>query len=150
MKKLLLSFGLLMLAACGSGDSSSGAGEPTMAGSMIPEILLGTYTGTVNLEASALGLSKRFSYPITVTVTSDGVVRIDGDDPGETGSTGITDAGDFVGSIEIVEDDCSGTISVTGKVDGVTATGTVSGSGTCSEGSLDVDVELTGDFNATK
>ena len=43
-----------------------------------------------------------------------------------------------------------GTIGVVGTVDGTTASGTVEGSGECEVSGIDVDVELTGTFTATK
>ena len=150
MKNTLLILTFALLAACGGGDSSSGAGAPTVAGDMLPANFVGIYTGVLNLEASALGIRERDSFPITITVTADGMLRFDGDDPDETVTVGVTNAGEFSASLPIDEDPCTGTISVSGRIDGTNATGTVEGDGTCIEGSLTVDVELSGDFNATK
>lgn len=151
MKKLLLIASLVLLGSCGGGDSSSGgAVDPTAPGSMIPASFVGTYSGTLNLVASALGLEERDSFPITITVTSDGMLRFDGDDPDETVTVGVTNDGNFAASITINEDPCEGTINVTGTVDGTTASGTVNGEGSCEDGPLSIDVELSGDFSATK
>ena len=81
---------------------------------------------------------------------ANGTVRFDGDDPDETFTVGVTNAGDFAGTANIMEDDCSGTINVVGRVDGTTASGSVDGEGTCNVNGLSLDVELSGDFNATK
>lgn len=117
---------------------------------MIPANFVGTYTGSLNLVASALGIEERDSFPITITVTADGMLRFDGDDPDETVTVGVTNDGDFSASISITEDPCEGTISVTGTVNGTTASGTVDGEGSCELSGLNVDVELSGDFSANK
>ena len=150
MKKIILSFCLLFLSACGGGDSSSGAGDNTTPGENIPANFVGTYTGTLNLTASAAGLTESDSFPITVTVMANGMVRFDGDDPDETFTVGIANSGEFTGSITVVEDECSGTLSVTGRVDGSVANGTVTGDGKCTVSGVEISVTLSGDFNATK
>ena len=150
MKKIIVSFCLLFIAACGGGDSASGAGDSTNPGQNIPANFVGTYTGTLNLTASAVGLTESDSFPITVTVLSNGTVRFDGDDPDETFTVGITNAGDFSGTISIVEDECSGTLSVTGRVDGSQATGDVTGDGQCTVNGVNLSVTLRGDFRAIK
>ncbi|MFT5572324.1 MAG: hypothetical protein ACI9FR_001247 [Cryomorphaceae bacterium] len=151
MKKIFLIISIAFLSACGGGDSSSGAAvDPTTAGTMIPANFVGTYIGTLNLEASALGITESDSFAITITVTADGMLRFDGDEPDETVTVGVTNAGDFSASLSITEDPCTGTINLVGTVDGTTASGTVSGEGTCSEGGLTVDAELSGNFSASK
>lgn len=142
---------LMLLAACGGGGSSSGAGvEPTEAGQNIPDNFVGVYRGDVNFTATAAGLSESASFPITITVFADGTVRFDGDDPEETFTVGLTNSGDFAGNISIDEGDCSGQLAVVGMVDGSAASGTVEGEGECTVSGLDVDVALSGDFNAVK
>ena len=141
---------LAMLAACGGGDSSSGAVEATLPGSNTPASFVGVYTGTLNLRAEALGLTETDSVAITITVLSNGTIRFDGDDEDETFTVGVTDNGNFSGNIEINEDPCVGTVGVTGVVNGTTASGTVQGQGTCISNGLSIDVDLTGDFSANK
>lgn len=150
MKKIIVSFCLLFITACGGGDSSSGAGDNTSPGESIPANFVGTYTGTLNLTASAVGLTESDSFSITVTVMSDGTVRFDGDEPDETFTVGITNAGDFSGSITVTEDECSGTLSVTGRVDGSQASGSVTGDGQCTVNGVNLSVTLRGDFSASK
>jgi hypothetical protein len=150
MKKIIVSFCLLFIAACGGGDSSSGAGDSTNPGQNIPANFVGIYTGVLNLTASAVGLTQSDSFPITVTVLANGTVRFDGDDPDETFTVGITNSGDFSGTILIVEDECSGTLSVTGKVDGSQASGDVTGEGECTVNVVNLSATLRGDFNASK
>lgn len=142
---------LALLSACGGGSSSSGSGvEPTPPGENIPANFVGIYRGQLNLRAAAIGTSESASFPITVTVSADGMVRFDGDEPEETFTVGLTNAGEFAGNISIIEGDCAGQLAVQGQVDGSTATGTVAGEGTCRISGIDVDVELNGDFSAIK
>ena len=142
---------IFLLPACGGGSSSSGADiEPTVAGQNIPANFIGVYTGTLNVRIEASGLSESDSFPITVTVTSDGMVRFDGDDPDETFTVGLTNQGEFAGNLPVMESDCTGQVAVQGRVDGTTASGTVIGSGDCEVSGLRLDVDLSGDFNATK
>ena len=146
---LILTINLFVLSACGGGGSSSGV-DPTVAGENIPAIFVGVYKGTLNLTAKAIGVTESDSFEITITVFEDGTIRFDGDEPDETFTAGITNDGDFAGNITIQEDECSGTVGVTGRVDGTTATGTIDGDGECDISGLSVDVDLTGDFSATK
>ncbi|MFT4629527.1 MAG: hypothetical protein ACI9WC_000593 [Arenicella sp.] len=81
----------------------------------------------MSLTANTVGLTESDSFPITVTVLANRTVRFDGDDPDETFMVGITNAGDFTRNISVVEDECSGTLSVTGRVAGSLATGNVTG-----------------------
>ncbi len=151
IKKLLVAISLVTLAACGGGSSDSGGNvENTAPGDMLPANFVGTYTGTLNLRASAAGLTESDSFPITITVFENGTVRFDGDDPDETVTVGIANDGNFSASVTITEDPCTGTINLTGSVDGTTARGDVSGDGSCTQNGLTVDAELSGDFNATK
>ncbi len=141
----------LTLAACGGGDSDSGGmDEPTLPGTNIPAIFVGTYSGTLTVTAAALGLSETDSFPITITVTSDGMIRFDGDDPDETFTAGLTNEGRFVGVLPVEVDECSGQLSTSGNVDGTTASGEVSGEGRCDVDGVVVTVTLEGTFTATK
>lgn len=151
MKKIILIVSMLILTACSSSDSDSGGMvTPTLPGTSIPANFAGVYTGTLNVTASALGISESNSFPITVTVTNDGMVRFDGDEPNETFTVGLTNTGDFTGNLPINEEECTGSVGTTGRVDGTNATGNVSGNGTCVISGLTVDVTLEGDFSATK
>lgn len=155
MKSILLFASVLFLSACGGGDSSSGgAVDPTAPGSMIPANFVGTYTGTVTgvITASAAGISIEESdtFPITFTVAADGNVTISSPEIDETVVVGVTNDGSFVGVISRTEDPCEATINVVGTIDGTTASGTVNGTGTCTEGLITVDATLTGEFTATK
>lgn len=148
---LFLAFTISLLVGCGGGSSSSGAAVANTApGQNLPPEFVGVYSGTLNLRADASGLSETASFPITVTVFEDGTVRFDGDEPDETFTVGVTDAGVFAGNVDISESDCSGSLAVNGQVDGSTASGTVQGEGTCVVSGLSLDVQLSGDFNAIK
>lgn len=120
--------------------------ETTPAGQNIPSNFVGVYRGTINASIRGLGLSESGSFPITVTVMEDGTVRFDGDDPDETFTTGISDAGNFSGSLQQSEDSCSGNLNGIGQVDGTNATGTVE----CEQGLIKIEAQLDGDFLATK
>lgn len=151
MKNIYIIFVCLLVVACGGGSSDSGGQvEPTTPGSSIPSNFFGKYTGTLNVSAEASGLSAKESYPITITVTEDGKVRFDGDEPDETFTVGLSNDGSFAGNLPINEDECNGTVGVTGKVDGTTASGNVSGDGKCKVKGINIDVKLKGDFSATK
>lgn len=151
LRTLLVSAVFLFLVACDDGDSDSGANvETTAPGDMFPASFAGVYSGNLNLTASAAGITQSDSFPITITVNEDATIRFDGDDPDETFTVGVQNDGTFSGSLSINEDPCSGTVSVTGRVDGTNASGNVSGSGNCTQAAVSVDVELSGDFTATK
>jgi hypothetical protein len=151
LRKVFILCSVFLLASCGGGESSSGGNaDVTTPGDMLPANFVGTYTGILNLRASAAGLSQSESVPITITVSSNGTVTFTADDPDETVTVGISNAGAFSGNLSIEEDPCTGTISVAGSVDGANASGTVEGDGSCSQNGLNIDVELDGDFSATK
>lgn len=151
MKNLLLVVLSLFLIACSGGSSDSGGMvEPTLPGTDIPASFAGTYSGILTVTASALGVTETDSFPVTVTVTNDGMIRFDGDDPEETFTVGLRNDGSFSGNLPINEDPCSGSVGVTGVVDGTTVSGSLSGSGRCSVSGLEVDVSLDGDFSASR
>lgn len=151
MMMLVGLFCLTFLVACGGGSSDSGgSSDVTTPGDMLPDNFVGVYAGTLTLTVSAAGISQSDSFAITITVNADGTVRFDGDDPDETFTAPISNAGAFGGSLNIEEDECTGSISVSGSVDGSNASGTVSGTGQCTEGGLTVDVELSGELSAVK
>jgi len=150
MKKIILSLSFLLIAACGGGSSSSGGVEESAPGQNLPANFVGTYLGMLRVTAEAAGVSESDSFEITITVFANGTVRFDGDDPDETFTVGIADDGSFSGNVDIDEDECSGSIGVTGSVDGTTASGTVEGDGECEISGITVSVELRGDFTATK
>jgi len=146
---LILSF-VFLLASCGGSSSTGAQVEESIPGTMIPASFIGVYTGTLNVTAEAIGITESDSFPITITVTDDGMIRFDGDEPDETFTVGLMDNGDFSGNLPIDVDPCEGTIGVVGTVDGTNITGTVSGEGVCEEGILELDVDLEGDFSASR
>lgn len=151
MKKIFILLASCLLVACGSGGSDSGGmTDDTLPGTNVPASFAGLYTGTATVEATALGISESDSFPINITVTEDAMVRFDGDDPEETFTVGLANDGAFSGSLPINEDPCTGTVTVTGSVDGTNASGDVSGSGRCLINGLDVDVTLEGTFSASR
>lgn len=152
MKKIFAIVSLsLFLLSCGSGGSDSGGmSEPTLPGTDVPASFVGVYSGTLNLSASALGLTESDSFPITITVTEDGLLRFDGDSPEETFTVGLENGGAFRGSLNINEEECTGSAAVSGTVDGTTASGTLSGDGECRFDGANVDVSLSGDFSASR
>jgi len=96
MKKLFLLLSFVLIAACDSGDSDSGGmAEPTLPGTDVPARFAGVYTGTLNVTAEALNITTSDSFPITITVTDDAMVRFDGDSPEETFTVGLTNGGRF-------------------------------------------------------
>ena len=142
---------LLFLSACGGGGSDSGSMvEATLPGTNVPISFIGTYQGTLNVNASALGNSISDSFPITITVNEDGTIRFDGDDPDETFTVGLQNDGVFQGNLPLDQSGCTGNVGANGQVDGNNVTGTIDGSGSCEINGLSVDVELAGDFNATR
>ena len=151
LAKITLTLSLLMLVACGGGGSFSGV-EPSIPGQNLPAIFIGVYTGTLNATIKGAGLSESDTFQITITVFANGTVRFDGDDPDETFTVGVTDAGDFSGNLraEDFNDDCTGVVGVTGNVDGTTASGTINGDGECDVSGLDIGIDVTGTFSATK
>ena len=151
IKKSILLFSFLLLTACDSGDSDSGGMDaPTLPGTDVPASFAGVYNGTLNVTAQALNITRSDSFPITITVTDDAMVRFDGDSPDETFTVGIANDGSFSGTLPIDEDECTGTATVQGSVDGTTASGTVDGTGRCLVSGLDVEVTLEGDFQASR
>lgn len=152
ISRLSVSFALaLILTACGGGGSDSGAMvEPTLPGTNVPASFAGTYQGELTVTAQALSLSETDTFPITITVTDDAMVRFDGDDPSETFTVGLANDGSFAGNLPIEVDDCSGSLNTTGRVDGVTVMGDVSGEGRCVVSGVSVTVTLTGTFTANR
>ena len=153
MKKLFIVVLSAFLFSCGSGDSDSGGmATPTLPGTDVPANFAGVYNGTLNVTASALGITESDSFPISVTVTDDAMVRFDGDSPEETFTVALENGGAFRGVLPIDEDECTGTVNVSGTIDssGTTASGTVEGSGRCIISGTTIDVELMGDFSATR
>lgn len=153
MKNLIIVFvSLLFLASCGGNSTSGAQVEESTAGTMLPAVFIGVYKGTLTVTAKAAGLTESDMFEITVTVTPDGMIKFDGDDPDETFTVGLMNNGEFSGNLAINEDPCKGTVGVTGKVNGAgtTVSGTVKGEGVCEEGILKVDVDLEGTFTATK
>lgn len=152
IKRISLVFLIVVgLAACGGGDSDSGAMvEPTLPGTNVPASFAGTYRGTLTITAQALTLTETDTFDITITVTEDAMVRFDGDDPDETFTVGLSNDGTFAGNFDVNEDECTGSLATTGRVDGTTASGDVSGEGRCDISGLSADVTLTGTFTATK
>ena len=142
----------LLLSACDIGGSSSGADqvENSTPGDMIPPEFVGVYLGTVNITAESSGLSESDSFPITITVTEDGRLRFDGDDPDETFTVGVENDGTFSGNLRIDEEDVEGVLGVMGQVDGTTASGTIVGEGVVDTGVVSLEVDVTGSFNAIK
>jgi len=151
MKKLFLLFASCFLIACSDGDSDSGTMiDDTLPGTSVPASFAGTYTGSGTVTASAIGITVTEMFPVTVVVTNDAMVRFEGDEPDETFTVGLSNDGSFAGTLPINEEECTGTASVQGMVDGVTASGTLSGSGTCNVNGSNVDVTLEGTFTATQ
>ena len=85
-----------------------------------------------------------------ITVNEDGTLRFDGDDPEETFTVGLQNDGVFQGNLPLDQMGCTGNVGVTGQVDGTNVTGDIDGSGECDIDGLNVDVELEGDFSATR
>jgi hypothetical protein len=151
MKNLLLVFASCLLIACSGGSSDSGGMvDSTLPGTNVPSSFVGTYTGNLSVTFSALGISQTESIPIIITVTSDGMVSFAGDDADQVFTVGIGNNGVFAGNLPINEDPCSGSVGVTGTVDGSNASGSVSGNGSCSVSGVEIDVTLEGTFSATR
>jgi len=145
----------LGLSACGGGSSSSGSEvEETPAGNNLPANFVGVYNGTISAEVKvtvgSLSESESNSEAIVITVSADGTIVFSIDD--EEISIGVANDGSFAGNFDLntFVEQCEGTVSVTGTVNGTIATGTVSGAGECEEGGIEGDAELEGTFSATK
>lgn len=153
LKYLILAITFAFISACGGGSSSSGGGDDpivTAPGDSIPTNFVGVYTGTLNYTISASGISESGSFPLTIDVRADGTIIVTADDETETLPVGLTNAGNFSGSVDFSEDGCTASLELSGSVDGTTASGNVSGSGECTEAGLTIDVNASGDFSATK
>lgn len=150
MKNLFLVFISIFIASCGGNSTTGAQVDESVAGMMIPANFVGVYTGTLSVTAEAAGITESDTFVITVTVTADGMIRFDGDDPDETFTVGLMDDGSFSGNLFIDEDPCEGTVGAVGVVDGTTVTGTVTGEGVCEEGVIEIDVDLDGTFSASK
>ncbi len=147
-----LLLGGLFLSGCDIGGSSSGADQVdnSIAGDMLPPEFVGVYIGTVDVRAEASGISERDTFPITITVRADGTLTFDGDDPDETFTVGIANDGTFSGNLRIDDEEVSGVLGVSGRVDGVTASGDIEGEGEVDTGVVTLAVDVTGSFSATK
>jgi len=139
---LIVVFGLLQ--ACSKGDTSVDS-RPVTDGP-VPSEFVGTYVGTLTATAKSGPLDRSTTDTITITVSSDNTLRFQGDDPEEVFVTTVGANGNFNGSLPIDLDDCSGTINVSGNVNGTVATGELGGTGKCNS----VSVGVSGNFNATK
>jgi len=139
---LIMVFGLLQ--ACGKGDTSVDS-LPVTEGA-VPSNFVGTYTGTLTATAKSGPLEESTTDTITIIVGADNSLRFQGDDPEEVFVTTIGANGNFNGSLPINVDDCTGTINVSGNVNGTVASGDLGGTGRC-EG---ISVGVSGSFNATK
>jgi len=160
MKKIVYS-GLfltsLVLTACGGGSSSDGGGSDGAGsagagsdggGTGSVAIPPGTYSGPVTVTASGGGLSETVTDTLTVVVEEDGADIDFGDVPGTVTVNGnqITAA---VPASTFNDSDvtCSGTIVVTGTVNGDTITGDISGKDIVCNG---IPITVTGDYTLTR
>ena len=119
-----------------------------MAEGDVPSQFVGTYIGTIyaTAEAELLSTEESFTEDVTIIVSEDNTITFAGDDPDEVFTTEIGSNGGFNGQLDIVDDDCSGTVNVSGTVNGSIASGDIGGDGQC----RGIDVSLTGTFSATK
>jgi hypothetical protein len=140
------------LTGCDIGGSSSGADQVdnSEAGDMLPAEFVGVYTGTIDIQAEASGIKDSDSFPVTITVSADGTLRFDGDDPDETFTVGIANDGTFSGNLRYDDKDLTGVLGVTGRVDGTTASGDIVGEGEYDTGVVTLAVDVVGSFFATK
>lgn len=139
---LFIMFGLLQ--ACGNGDTSVES-RPVTEGD-VPSEYVGTYVGTLSARAKSGALERSTSDTVTIIVSDDNRLRFQGDDPDEVFVTTVGANGNFNGSLPINYGDCSGSVQVSGNVNGVVAAGEIGGEGEC-EG---IKVGLDGEFNARK
>lgn len=143
IRSFIVSSAVLALAACGgSGSSSSGGGSNTRAFS-------GSYTGTANLRLAAQGVVVTDSVRLFVAIRSDGQMDVyfDGELAARiairsSGTFTLTDSADDAGL-----EDCSGTVTFTGRVSGNDLTGTISSNGVFCDG---IAFTASGTMNATK
>lgn len=147
MRKMIAGlFMVSMLGACGGGSStSSGAAG----GGTNGESIDGTYNGVINATAEALGISESASEPFTVTIANQTLSFV-GDDPGETFTAPIDGQGNFSGTYTYVDDECTGNITLSGAVNAPNIIGSVDGTGICRIDGTRIDVDITGDFSATR
>jgi hypothetical protein len=150
---------LFFITACGGGSSSdSGGGSSTQAetGSSTESTSSGsqsaptTYTGSVSVVLTAQGFPPvPAESPLTVVIEGDTVtLTVEGESV-----TTTLNGNAFTAPIPVPEGgsviSCTGTAVADGTVSGNTVSGTVSGSGSCSDGSQEIPVSLSGSFNAT-
>lgn len=140
----LIIVSLSLLQSCSKGKTSVDS-RPVTDGP-VPNNFVGTYVGTLSATAKSGALKKSTTDTVTITVSSDNTLRFQGDDPDEVFVTKVGQNGNFNGSLPINVSDCSGTIKVSGSVDGSVAMGQLGGSGKCKS----ISVGVSGNFNATK
>ena len=135
---------IALIQACSDGDTSVDS-LPVSEGP-VPNDFVGTYVGTLSATARSGFLEESATNPITIIVSPDNTLRFQGDDPEEVFVTTIGSNGNFNGSIPVDVDDCSGTVDVSGNVDGTVASGDLGGTGDCSG----LSVGVSGDFSAIR
>lgn len=123
----------LVVAGCDhDGDSSSGGGGSSGGGAPVNlAALAGNYSGSARITLSALGLDETESTTVSATINSGGRISITfGDDAIATGQLAAD------GSFRITDtlanagvDDCSGTITISGRASGNTINASISSSG---------------------
>lgn len=155
MKTFLTLVLAVLVAACGGGGSSDGAGggaNPTTGPGGGGNPFAGRYVGTATLTARAQGMAPLTdTVPLTVEITSGGIVTFI-DEGGVIGHGQLNgSAFDFTNlaadSFEGIT--CSGTQSFTGMISNATITGTVSGRYQCQRAGTSIPVSLDGTYSVS-
>ena len=137
---------LVTLAGCGGGDSGSGGGGGASQ-------FAGTYTGTETLTFSspATPLTTTGTFPLTIVIASVTITDVDGQQ--YTGDiTGNTFTASAVVAVPRDPDvSCqSATVIYTGSISDQTATGSSTGTFTCTAFGTTADITVAGPFTATR
>ena len=133
---------IALLSACGGG-STGGVGTQNS-----PHV--GTYSGSVNLTATASGVpTVSATDVISVYIRPDGTVLLGDSENIFAVGTLNGDTFSFTGAASVLADDtsCTGTITITGTVSNGTGTGTISSSGVVCGG---VAINFTGSYTGNR
>ncbi len=146
MSKWLYIVAGIALTACGGGSSSGGGNQSTAT-------LAGTYTGSETVTAQVTnGPSQTGTLGITITIDGAGNVTLV--DAEGTRFTGVLTGNNFTlqgaTSVAIQGIACSGTATYSGTVSDNQASGNITASAACLQGSDVINVTGSGTFSATR
>lgn len=141
-----------LLAGCGgdSGSSSSGGSGATGGGTPVDlSTLVGSYAGSSTIRLSALGISETDTSSVRVMIAAGGGITIRFDDSvvatGSLAADGSFLIRDSVANAGL--DECTGSISITGRATRPSVTATINSSNVSCSG---IPATATGSLNAAR